>query len=1233
MAQEKLGHLIVIDDETEILTPLHDLFSEWGYEVRGFTSGKEALAALKEKDCDLLLTDLVMPEMDGIEVIKAAIEIDPLLVCIIITGKGTIQTAVEAMKFGAFDYILKPMEWKILKPVLSRAMKVRRLRKSEEKYRSIVEDQTELICRWKPEEILTYVNEAYCRYFNKTPEELIGHSFMPFIPEEDREMLRQHFSSINRINPVSTHEHRVISPDGEICWQQWTNRALFDDQGHITEFQSVGHDITERKQTEDKLRQSEEKYHDLYDNAPDMYHTLDANGIIVDCNETEAKMLGYNREEIIGKPATDFFTEESKRLHEITFPQLKETKVLNLEREFIRKDGTTFPAIMNVFTEYDKKGKFVGTKIISTDISVLKQAERTLRDSEEKYRTLVNNALVGIYKTNLKGDFLFVNEALARIMEFDSPEEMMSESVPKRYKDPKDREVLIGKLRGNNNVENFEVDLLTKTGETRNIILSAALKGDTISGMIMDITERKKAEEALRESEGKLNAMLQSIADHMSMMDNNLNIIWANDIAKKIFGDDIVGKKCYEAYHKRKEPCEPYPCLTLKAFQDGKVHGHETQVMDKNGNIIYFHCTANVALKDKEGKPIAVIEISRDITERKKAEEMLRQSEERYRKQFEEAIDAIFLADLGTGIIVDCNIAASKLVEREKSEIIGKHQNFLHPAGDIKDGFSKTFKSHMTGESSELIEDRVITKSGQIKDVAIRASKITIEGKQVMQGMFRDTTDRKRAEEALRTSEAQLSNALKVARMGHWEYDVAKDLFTFNDYFYAIFRTTAEEIGGYTMSSAEYANRFCHPDDVSVVSVEIRKAIETTDPNYSRQLEHRIIYADGETGYIAVRFFIVKDDKGRTVKTYGANQDITERKKAEKALKESRNRLLSIFRTAPVGIGVVSSPDRIIMDVNDQICTMLGYYESQLLGKSKKILYKTVKEFNHVVTKLNKQIDEYGIGTVETKWKRKNGRIVDVILRSSPIDCADLSKGITFTALDITEQKQIKEKLEISHRQLRALASRISEVEETEKRRLAHELHDQVGQNLTALGINLNTLPTFVSSGEAEKIKDCITDTQKILNETTQSIRSVMADLRPSVLDDYGLVAAVRWYSQRFFERTGILVKITGEDLQPRLSGLLETTLYRITQEALTNVSKHAGANKININISEAKGNVTLAITDDGKGFKPATVYKKKKKTVWGLLTMRERAEAMGGKFDVQSSLGKGTTIIVEIKR
>ena len=155
----------------------------------------------------------------------------------------------------------------------------------------------------------------------------------------------------------------------------------------------------------------------------------------------------------------------------------------------------------------------------------------------------------------------------------------------------------------------------------------------------------------------------------------------------------------------------------------------------------------------------------------------------------------------------------------------------------------------------------------------------------------RDITDQYNLEAKNRQNEMQLNNALRLAHLGPWEYDILKDEFTFNDAFYSIFKTTAKEVGGYNMSSLEYAKRFVHPDDARLVGEEVEKTIKNKEDYFTRQLEHRIIYAGGETGYLEVCFFAIKDMNGNTVKTYGINQDITEFKMREESLKKIKNEL------------------------------------------------------------------------------------------------------------------------------------------------------------------------------------------------------------------------------------------------------------------------------------------------------------------------------------------------------
>jgi Rrf2 family protein len=282
-----------------------------------------------------------------------------------------------------------------------------------------------------------------------------------------------------------------------------------------------------------------------------------------------------------------------------------------------------------------------------------------------------------------------------------------------------------------------------------------------------------------------------------------------------------------------------------------------------------------------------------------------------------------------------------------------------------------------------------------------------------------------------------------------------------------------------------------------------------------------------------------------------------------------------------------------------------------------------------------RQVTESGLpATVVHEHYQASGERRIVELSASPFWGTDGEcHGIIESARDITERTRAKESLQRYAARLRALTKRLAEVAESEREALARELHDQVGQNLTALGINLNIVRTQMPPDTGPVVHSRLDDSLALVQQTTERIRNVMAELRPPVLDDYGLISALHWHAEQFTQRTEIAVMVESDEPIPRLDRRAETALFRIAQEALTNVAKHAQASHVAVTV-EADGNtVRLVIADDGVGFDFMHLAKRNSGRGWGLLTMAERAEAVGGQCFVESFPGLGTRVVVEISQ
>ena len=240
--------------------------------------------------------------------------------------------------------------------------------------------------------------------------------------------------------------------------------------------------------------------------------------------------------------------------------------------------------------------------------------------------------------------------------------------------------------------------------------------------------------------------------------------------------------------------------------------------------------------------------------------------------------------------------------------------------------------------------------------------------------------------------------------------------------------------------------------------------------------------------------------------------------------------------------------------------------------------------------------------------------------------------GISIVLHDVTDRKTAQKALEEHAMRLQAMSRQLLDVQENERRLLARDLHDTVGQELTALSFNLTMMRSAIPAELAGTVGSRLDDSQKLLEETTQHLRNVMVDLRPPGIDELGLLAALKDHAQRVARRGGFKLVVNGAELKPRLESTMEIALFRIAQEALNNTVKHANATDICIGLQEKMDHVSLVVADNGRGFNA-----KRNAAIspfgMGMTTMRERAEAICAELRIESDVGQGTQITVEISR
>ena len=813
------------------------------------------------------------------------------------------------------------------------------LRKSEESYRAVVEDQTELICRFLPDKTLTFVNNAYCRFFGLKRDELIGFSFMRLIPESEHEYVENHFASLNIENPAAMHEHQVIAPNGEIHWQQWTNRAIFDDEERIIEFQSVGRDITDRKRTEDELRQSEERYRVLVETIPHGVQKIDASGTITFVNSAHCNMHGYREEELIGESVLNLVASDSER------EELSEYLAILVKEQpepipYVGQDRTKDGRIKDIQVDWDYEkddhGRVTGFVSVLTDVTERMRAEEELRKAHDDMEQKVKERT---------SELLEANEQLRR-----------------------------------------------------------------------EIENRKGAEERLRESEAYMRGILNAAPAGIGLV-RERELDWISNRMCEMLGysaDELVGQSARIAYESGEE-FERVGRVKYAEIQKQGFGSVETRFKHKDGKVLdVLLCSSAV---DPHDLSKGAIFTALDITERKQAEEELRESEEKYRRLVETSIDGIAIVQ-GTEMKFANKALLDMYGATGAEEIIG-HNFTKFVAHEHRDLLMERGLDRERGkEVPNRYEFKALKLDGNEFDVEISVNPISYEGKPARQAVVRDISERKRTEGALREGKEKyrllVENLPSIVYRGYKDWSVD------------FFDEKVEVLTGHSME--EFNSRMIRWSDL-IVEEDIAGARETfikalkTDKSYVR--EYRIKPKSGGILWIQERARIICDDKGEIDHVNGVFFDITERKRAEEALRESEHYFRSLLFSMHEDILVIDRDYR-ITDVNNTLLVTVGREYEEVIGSR---CYEVSHGYNEPCEKkgedcMLREVFETGKpGNSRHQHIRADGSQVWVDILLSPLKDENGNVVHVIEAIrDVTDLMEMEDVLRESEENFRALA-------------------------------------------------------------------------------------------------------------------------------------------------------------------------------------------------------------------
>ncbi len=742
---------------------------------------------------------------------------------------------------------------------------------------------------------------------------------------------------------------------------------------------------------------------------------------------------------------------------------------------------------------------------------------------------------------------------------------------------------------------------------------------------------RLKTESEMKEQKKKSSLGKKSIKNFPEInnifFENSLDAMMIGSQDGRIYGANPAA--CKMLGRSEKEICrlgrqgivEQNPNLTeavRKRRESGNFYG-ELTLIKKDGTFFPAEVSSSV-FTNSDGREFTTL-ITRDITERKKNEQAFMESElsekqanDWHQNIFEGSLDAIFISD-EESVLIAVNNAASDLTGYSKEELLKMRIPDLHDELDLE-AYRKYHKKIFKGEKI-LSEAKILRRDGVKVDIEFNNSLISISGKLYMHTTARNLTERKKSERELFEFGERYQLLMENSGLGIGYYSIDGKILMFN-------QQAINNLGGKT---GDYIGKnLTEVFGKETGQVYIDRFILAAASEKPLKVEDHVDL-DGKPGWYMSTITRILDQNGKVDGIQVIADNITERKITEDRIKTSEAEYRRLFDNSIMGISQ-TRPGGTFIRINKAYAELYGYPDTSTMMKemsSSAKLFSNPDDRKRVIEILDK--NGY-MPPTELELNKRNGEKFWALVSAKRVK-NDAGKLLFIQAehIDITEQKLMEEELRKSKKLLERLNQHLVEVRENERHQIALNLHDDLGQKLTAINLDIAWLKSRIGV-QSKSVREKFEEMSSMIKETVESIRETSSLLRPAILFDLGIVAATKSQLGSFEKQTGIKCHFYFEPEEFDLEDRLALILYRILQESLTNIARHSGASATEIELYIGRNKIEMIITDNGTGIENDKVNSLRS---MGIAGMKERVKSVHGKITFIGERGSGTRVKVII--